>query len=62
MVVYLCWKMADSSGPSGLAVKRCDSGSLSSVSMDTISALTELEDLERVYRQLCKEEVSINHR
>lgn len=51
--------MADSGT---IAEKRCDSGSLSSVSMDTISALTELEDLERVYRQLCSEEVGINHR
>lgn len=46
--------MADS-GP--VAAKRCDSSSFSSVSMDTISALTELEDLEKVYQQLCAEEV-----
>ncbi|XP_073321134.1 conserved oligomeric Golgi complex subunit 4 [Pagrus major] len=45
--------MADS-GP--LAAKRCDSGSVSSVSMETISALTELEDLEKVYQQLCVQE------
>lgn len=51
--------MADS-GP--VAVKRCDSGSVSSVSMETISALTELEDLERVYQQLCVQEVRINDR
>ncbi|XP_068587120.1 conserved oligomeric Golgi complex subunit 4 [Cebidichthys violaceus] len=49
--------MADS-GP--IAAKRCDSGSLSSVSMETISALTELEDLERVYRQLCAEEKEVD--
>ncbi|KAM7406174.1 hypothetical protein PAMP_000568 [Pampus punctatissimus] len=49
--------MADSSGP--VAVKRCDSGSMSSVSMETISALTELEDLERVYQQLCAEEKEV---
>ncbi|XP_047220119.1 conserved oligomeric Golgi complex subunit 4 [Girardinichthys multiradiatus] len=39
-----------------LAAQRCGSGSLSSVSMETISGLTELEDLERVYQQLCSEE------
>ncbi|TNN87457.1 Conserved oligomeric Golgi complex subunit 4 [Liparis tanakae] len=49
--------MADS-GP--IAAKRCDSGSLSSVSMETISTLTELEDLERVYRQLCAEEKEVD--
>ncbi|XP_028258526.1 conserved oligomeric Golgi complex subunit 4 [Parambassis ranga] len=48
--------MADS-GP--VAAKRCDSGSLSSVSMETISALTELEDLEKVYQQLCTEEKKV---
>ncbi|XP_026234731.1 conserved oligomeric Golgi complex subunit 4 [Anabas testudineus] len=48
--------MADG-GP--VAVKRCDSGSVSSVSMETISALTELEDLERVYQQLCTEEKEV---
>ncbi|KAI4830025.1 hypothetical protein KUCAC02_001679 [Chaenocephalus aceratus] len=42
-----------------LAARRSDSGSLSSVSMETISALTELEDLERVYRQLCTEEKEV---
>uniref|UniRef100_A0A1A8S1L5 Conserved oligomeric Golgi complex subunit 4 n=1 Tax=Nothobranchius rachovii TaxID=451742 RepID=A0A1A8S1L5_9TELE len=45
--------MADSEP---LAAKRCDSGSSSSVSMETISTLTELEDLEKVYQQLCAEE------
>uniref|UniRef100_A0A3Q0R108 Uncharacterized protein n=1 Tax=Amphilophus citrinellus TaxID=61819 RepID=A0A3Q0R108_AMPCI len=49
--------MADS-GP--LSARRCDSGSVSSVSMDTISALTELEDLEKVYQHLCEEEVRTN--
>ncbi|XP_008303929.1 conserved oligomeric Golgi complex subunit 4 [Stegastes partitus] len=48
--------MADSGS---VAAKRCDSGSLSSVSMETISALTELEDLERVYQQLCAEETEV---
>uniref|UniRef100_A0A3Q3MTN4 Conserved oligomeric Golgi complex subunit 4 n=1 Tax=Mastacembelus armatus TaxID=205130 RepID=A0A3Q3MTN4_9TELE len=48
--------MADSGH---LAAKRCDSGSVSSVSMETISALTELEDLERVYQQLCEEEKEV---
>ena len=48
-------KMADSSGP--ISAKRCDSLNASSVSMDTITSLTELEDLERVYQQLCTEEV-----
>ncbi|KAI9528412.1 Golgi transport complex subunit 4 [Dissostichus eleginoides] len=42
-----------------LAARRSDSGSKSSVSMETISALTELEDLERVYRQLCTEEKEV---
>ncbi|XP_054626169.1 conserved oligomeric Golgi complex subunit 4 [Dunckerocampus dactyliophorus] len=42
-----------------VAMKRCDSGQLSSVSMDTISALTELEDLEKVYQQLCVEEKAV---
>lgn len=51
--------MADSGA---LAAKRCDSGSLASVSMETISGLTELEDLERVYQQLCVEEVRRNDR
>ncbi|XP_071381309.1 conserved oligomeric Golgi complex subunit 4 isoform X1 [Centroberyx affinis] len=51
--------MADSC-PS-LAAKRCDSTgvTLSSVSMETISALTELEDLERVYQQLCAGEKEV---
>ncbi|TMS13312.1 Conserved oligomeric Golgi complex subunit 4 [Larimichthys crocea] len=48
--------MADS-GP--LAARRCDSGSVSSVSMETISGLTELEDLERVYQQLCVQEKEV---
>ncbi|KAM6942775.1 conserved oligomeric Golgi complex subunit 4 [Xenentodon cancila] len=48
--------MADGGPP---AAKRCDSGSLSSVSMETISSLTELEDLESVYRQLCSEEKEV---
>ncbi|XP_022061609.1 conserved oligomeric Golgi complex subunit 4 [Acanthochromis polyacanthus] len=48
--------MADSGS---VAARRCDSGSLSSVSMETISALTELEDLERVYQQLCAEETEV---
>lgn len=51
--------MADG-GP--IAARRCDSSSLSSVSMDTISALTELEDLEKIYQQLCEEEVRTNGR
>lgn len=42
-----------------LAAKRCDSGSVSSVSMETISALTELEDLETVYQQLCAQEKEV---
>nr|XP_057944849.1 conserved oligomeric Golgi complex subunit 4 [Doryrhamphus excisus] len=42
-----------------VAMKRCDSSHLSSVSMDTISTLTELEDLERVYQQLCVEEKTV---
>ncbi|XP_062278198.1 conserved oligomeric Golgi complex subunit 4 [Scomber scombrus] len=49
--------MADSSG--AIAAKRCDSGTMSSVSMETISALTELEDLDRVYQQLCTEEKEV---
>lgn len=49
-------KMADSAS---LTAKRCDSGPTSSVSMETISSLTELEDLERVYQQLCVQEVRV---
>ncbi|KAG7278833.1 hypothetical protein CRUP_010396 [Coryphaenoides rupestris] len=50
--------MADSGGP--VSAKRCDSSfKPSSVSMDTITALTELEDLERVYQQLCTEEKDV---
>uniref|UniRef100_A0A3P8UPX8 Conserved oligomeric Golgi complex subunit 4 n=1 Tax=Cynoglossus semilaevis TaxID=244447 RepID=A0A3P8UPX8_CYNSE len=49
--------MADSGGTA--AVRRCDSGSVSSIGMDTISALTELEDLERVYQQLCDGEKEV---
>ena len=41
-----------------LSARRTDSLSGSSVSMETITSLTELEDLERVYQQLCAEEVS----
>ncbi|XP_072236586.1 conserved oligomeric Golgi complex subunit 4 [Leuresthes tenuis] len=48
--------MADSGA---LAAKRCDSGSLFSGSMEAISALTELEDLEKVYQQLCAEEKEV---
>ncbi|XP_031613924.1 conserved oligomeric Golgi complex subunit 4 [Oreochromis aureus] len=48
--------MADG-GP--ITARRCDSSSLSSVSMDTISALTELEDLEKIYQQLCEEEKEV---
>ncbi|XP_061883418.1 conserved oligomeric Golgi complex subunit 4 [Entelurus aequoreus] len=50
------WKMADSGS---LAPRRCGSGNLPSVSMDSISALTELEDLEKVYQQLCVEEEAV---
>ncbi|XP_077374714.1 conserved oligomeric Golgi complex subunit 4 [Festucalex cinctus] len=48
--------MADSVS---VPTKRCDSGNLSAVSMDAISALTELDDLERVYQQLCLEEKAV---
>ncbi|XP_061622117.1 conserved oligomeric Golgi complex subunit 4 [Phyllopteryx taeniolatus] len=48
--------MADSVS---VPAKRCDSGNISSVSMDTISTLTELDDLERVYQQLCVEEKAV---
>ncbi|XP_062327709.1 conserved oligomeric Golgi complex subunit 4 [Osmerus eperlanus] len=41
---------------SPIALKRCDSACVSTVNMDAISALTELEDLERVYQQLCAQE------
>ena len=44
---------------SPIALKRCDSASVSTVNMDAISALTELEDLERVYQQLCAQEVRL---
>ncbi|XP_068594461.1 conserved oligomeric Golgi complex subunit 4 [Brachionichthys hirsutus] len=49
--------MADG-GP--LSMKRCGSSSVCSVSMDAISALTELEDLERVYQQLCEQENEVD--
>lgn len=48
--------MADSGS---VVAKTCDSGTVSSISMDTISALTELEDLEKVYQQLCLEEKAV---
>lgn len=32
---------------------------LSAVQSDTIEGLTELDDLERVYAQLCAEEVNV---
>lgn len=54
--LVLCRKMADSGS---VAAKRCDSGPVSSISMETISALTELEDLEKVYQQLCEQEVGV---
>lgn len=44
---------------SPIALKRCDSACVSTVNMDAISALTELEDLERVYQQLCTQEVRL---
>ncbi|CAF99558.1 unnamed protein product [Tetraodon nigroviridis] len=42
-----------------VTARRCDSGPSSSVSMGNISALTELEDLERVYQQLCLQEKEV---
>ncbi|CAB1451929.1 unnamed protein product [Pleuronectes platessa] len=48
--------MADSGT---LAARRSDSGPVSSISMDTICGLTELEDLEGVYQQLCVEETEV---
>ncbi|CDQ78993.1 unnamed protein product [Oncorhynchus mykiss] len=48
--------MAESSP---IVVKRCDSACVSAVSMEAISALTELDDLERVYQQLCTEEKKV---
>ncbi|CAB1339385.1 unnamed protein product [Coregonus sp. 'balchen'] len=48
--------MAESSH---IAAKRCDSACVSAVSMEAISALTELDDLERVYQQLCTEEKEV---
>ncbi|XP_064835544.1 conserved oligomeric Golgi complex subunit 4 [Oncorhynchus masou masou] len=48
--------MAESSP---IAVKRCDSACVYAVSMEAISALTELDDLERVYQQLCTEEKKV---
>ncbi|XP_041850252.1 conserved oligomeric Golgi complex subunit 4 [Melanotaenia boesemani] len=48
--------MADSGA---LPAKRCDSGFFSSVTIESISALTELEDLEKVYQQLCEEEKEV---
>ncbi|KAJ3592861.1 hypothetical protein NHX12_005199 [Muraenolepis orangiensis] len=50
--------MADSSG-GPISAKRCESLSAPLVSMETITALTDLEDLERVYQQLCTEEKEV---
>ncbi|XP_003970099.1 conserved oligomeric Golgi complex subunit 4 [Takifugu rubripes] len=47
--------MADSAS---LVAQRCDSAP-SSVSMENISSLTELEDLEKVYQQLCVQEKEV---
>lgn len=41
------------------ALRRGGSSGLSAVQSDTIESLTELDDLERVYAQLCAEEVNI---
>ncbi len=41
------------------ARRRCGPAGLSAVQSDTIEGLTELEDLERVYAQLCAEEVNV---
>lgn len=41
------------------ARRRGGPAGLSAVQSDTIEGLTELEDLERVYAQLCAEEVNI---
>lgn len=41
------------------ARRRCGPAGLSAVQSDTIEGLTELEDLERVYAQLCAEEVNM---
>uniref|UniRef100_A0A674F203 Conserved oligomeric Golgi complex subunit 4 n=1 Tax=Salmo trutta TaxID=8032 RepID=A0A674F203_SALTR len=49
--------MAESSP---IVVKGCDSACVSAVSMEAISALTELDVLERVYQQLCTEKVRIH--
>lgn len=40
------------------ARRRGGPAGLSAVQFDTIEGLTELEDLERVYAQLCAEEVT----
>ncbi|KAL1007286.1 hypothetical protein UPYG_G00084550 [Umbra pygmaea] len=50
--------MAESSP---IKLRRCDSACVSAVSMEAISALTELEDLEKVYLQLCNEEKEVEH-
>uniref|UniRef100_A0A8C7LL64 Conserved oligomeric Golgi complex subunit 4 n=2 Tax=Oncorhynchus kisutch TaxID=8019 RepID=A0A8C7LL64_ONCKI len=47
------------SGTFSVYVKRCDSACVSVVNMEAISALTELDDLERVYQQLCTEEKKV---
>lgn len=41
------------------ARRRGGPAGFSAVQSDTIEGLTELEDLERVYAQLCAEEVNI---
>lgn len=40
------------------AARRASAVSLSSIRTETIESLTDLEDLERVYAQLCAEEVN----
>lgn len=40
------------------AVRRSGAEALSSIRTETIESLTDLEDLERVYAQLCAEEVN----
>ncbi|KAJ8271922.1 hypothetical protein COCON_G00107810 [Conger conger] len=45
---------------SSVAMKRSASAGSSAVSIDTIESLTELDELERVYQQLCEEEKQVD--
>ncbi|XP_048828614.1 conserved oligomeric Golgi complex subunit 4 [Brienomyrus brachyistius] len=53
-LMFVCVNMSDS-----VAKKRSRSSGFSAISRETIENLTELDDLERVYQQLCDEEKQV---